>query len=99
LIHGTNVMTNGKVVLSVLAGLAAGAILGVLFAPDKGSETRKKIARKGADMADDVKEKVDELIAGLTEKFEAAKEEALKMYESGKNHAAEVKKGAKTDMS
>ena len=36
-------MSTGKVMLGILAGLAAGEALGILFAPDKGSETRKKI--------------------------------------------------------
>lgn len=35
-------MDTGKVLLGILAGLATGAVLGILFAPDKGSDTRKK---------------------------------------------------------
>ena len=40
-------MSTGKIVVGVLAGVAVGALLGVLFAPDKGSETRKKISKGG----------------------------------------------------
>ena len=36
-------MESSKVVLGVIGGVAVGALLGVLFAPDKGSKTRKKI--------------------------------------------------------
>ena len=69
-------MSNGKVVLGVLAGIAAGAILGILFAPDKGCETRKKIAKNCNDVADDLKSKVGDLITELTDKFESAIKEA-----------------------
>jgi len=49
--------TSGKILAAVAAGIAAGAILGILFAPDKGSETRRKINEQGKKMADDVKDK------------------------------------------
>lgn len=39
------------------AGLAIGGVLGILFAPEKGSETRKKISDQGKKLADKVKHK------------------------------------------
>ncbi len=46
-----------KILIAVAAGLAVGAIAGVLLAPDKGSNTRKKIIDEGQNLADAVKEK------------------------------------------
>ena len=39
-----------------LGGVAVGTLLGVLFAPAKGTETRKKIKDSGERLSDNVKE-------------------------------------------
>lgn len=66
-------MSKEKVLVGVLAGIAAGALLGILFAPDKGSETRKKIAKKSKDTVDELKQKFENLMDDVSEKFEEGK--------------------------
>lgn len=56
---------SGKILLATLGGLVAGVTLGLLFAPDKGSETRKKVK----DMADKAKDKVKETADDLKRKM------------------------------
>jgi gas vesicle protein len=51
-------MSRGKIILGVLAGAVVGSIIGILFAPDKGKETRKKIVTKSGEYVDELKEKV-----------------------------------------
>lgn len=58
---------SGKVVTALLAGLAAGAVLGLLFAPEKGSETRDKINDSLADLADAIKERAEQQIDQLND--------------------------------
>lgn len=48
-----------KVLIALVAGLAIGGLLGVLFSPGKGADTRKKIAQAGNDFADKVKDSVN----------------------------------------
>ena len=77
----------GKILLGVLAGAAVGAIVGVLMAPEKGTNTRKKIMKKGEDYTETLKDKFDELVNGMTEKIENVKSETKAMVNSGKTKA------------
>lgn len=85
-------MNSGKVALGVLAGVAAGAILGILFAPAKGSETRQKIAGKGDDLKDALKDKFDEFMETITEKIEKVKEDIDAFSDSHSVETEEKKK-------
>lgn len=85
-------MSSGKVLLGVLAGVAAGATLGILFAPDKGSNTRKKISRKGQDYAEELEDKFNEFIDGIKEQYEETKKDAMRAAQNGKANAEEAMK-------
>ncbi|MBK6752962.1 MAG: YtxH domain-containing protein [Flavobacteriales bacterium] len=50
----------GKTALALLTGLAAGAALGILFAPRSGKETRAAIRSKGEDMKEDLDERIEQ---------------------------------------
>lgn len=54
-------MKTSNVILGVLAGAAVGAVIGILYAPDSGKNTRNKISRKTEDLVGDLKDKADHL--------------------------------------
>lgn len=54
-------MNTGKVFLGFLCGAAAGVAIGVLFAPHKGSVTRRKIKQTARDFSNTVTDKVKDL--------------------------------------
>jgi len=65
--------SNGKLIGALLVGAAVGAALGILFAPDKGSETRKKLMAKGTDLKNDLKERANEMMDHANNKSEKHK--------------------------
>ncbi len=87
-------MSTGKIVLGTLAGLAIGAVLGVLFAPEKGSVTRKKIMDTSDDIVDEFKSKYDEFCDAVNEKFENTKHQVDETVSKGRSIYEDVKKEA-----
>ena len=87
-------MSTGKVVLGTVAGVAVGAVLGVLFAPEKGSVTRQQIADKGNEYADELKSKYREFADSIAEKFESTKEDLNELADNAKAKYIDVKNEA-----
>jgi gas vesicle protein len=74
-----------KLLGAVIIGAAIGGVLGVLFAPDKGSETRRKISEKGHDLSDAVKDKLNRIADKFRKEVDAIKEQANEYSENGKS--------------
>ena len=81
-------MKSGKLVLGILAGLAVGAIAGILFAPDKGSKTRKRIVGKGKEYVGGLHEKFDELVDTISKKYEGKRDDVGELVSNGKKKQA-----------
>ena len=77
---------NTKVLAAMLAGLAAGVAIGILFAPDKGSETRDKLTDALKNLGDSIKDRVADEISNLSEFKDTVVEEI-----KSKMKSAEVK--------
>lgn len=70
-------MTTGKALLGVLAGMAAGAIIGILIAPDKGDKFRKNISKKSEGLAEAINDKIDEKFEELLKTIPGRVKKAL----------------------
>ena len=54
--------TNGKVILSLLAGATAGVVAGLLLAPETGEETRNNFKKAAADFGGDLSKLVQDTL-------------------------------------
>lgn len=77
-------MRTNKIVLGVLGGVAAGAVLGILFAPEKGSKTRKKILDKSQDYADGAKGKLETLVGSINKTYGNIRQDGKNLFAEGK---------------
>lgn len=75
----------GKIVGALLLGAAVGGALGIFFAPNKGSKTRKKISGKADDFTNGLKEKFNTFLEEAKSQFESEKDKAIAFVEKGKD--------------
>jgi gas vesicle protein len=85
-------MNSGKIIIGALAGLAAGALIGIFFAPDKGSDSRNNIVKKGEDYLDFVKNKFNSLLDSISGKFNGGKVEISEIDDNGRTSSNKAKR-------
>ena len=67
----------------LLIGFTTGLIVGLLFAPAKGSETRETISNRGREL----KNKFNDLVDSVTDKFDSMQDDVEDLALEGKQRA------------
>ncbi len=80
----SNLNNNGKVLGALLLGAAIGGVLGILFAPEKGSDSRNKLMGKADDLQHTLKKKFNDLIEESKNELELANNKAKDFADKSK---------------
>ncbi len=70
----------GDILLAFVLGGIVGAVAGILFAPAKGEETRKKLK----EISSDIKEGLDDFVEEARERLSSEKDRLESAFEAGK---------------
>ena len=81
--------------LGFIAGAAVGALAGILFAPEKGEVTRKKIMEAAAEGYDEAKEGLGEFAHDARVRYRYARIEANKLKKTLQEQGGELKEEAR----
>ncbi len=80
----------GKTLLNLMSAFIAGAAIGTLFAPEKGDQTRKRIAKRGKEMLSNLenaldagKDNLDEVKYGIKDNIQSASQKLEKFSKNG----------------
>jgi gas vesicle protein len=91
-------MSNKKLIMGILAGAAIGAIAGVLLAPDKGANTRKKISDKGKDFKDSFRKYYEQVEDTLVDAADKAKSKGERLADKATKKINDLTEEAKDQL-
>ncbi|MEN6376285.1 MAG: YtxH domain-containing protein [Smithella sp.] len=81
---------NGDLLKGLIIGGLVGAVLGILFAPKSGKETREDIARKTEDVLEKAREEYEKAVDKSKQAYEAAVKRLQNLEASAKEKVEEV---------
>lgn len=80
----------GNTLLTFMAGIGVGVLAGILYAPDKGVNTRDRLSYQLDRYADHLQELIEDLMKGQAEPVSAAKTESQKVIDDAIRHAQQL---------
>lgn len=84
-------MKSSNTIIGLLSGVAVGAAIGILLAPDKGTNTRKKLSEKGNDTKKTIINGFKDLLETLSQSYDALESKAEVLVQEGKEDLNSVK--------
>lgn len=92
-------MSNSKVLLALLGGIAVGAIAGILLAPDKGSNTRNALRNMASDLGDALEDSLHEALDKVKDKYADVVQEGEHIVENVAEKVQHAGKDVRTKFS
>ena len=87
-------MNSKKLIVGIVAGLAVGTVIGMLFAPEDGKRIRKKMVSMAEEITDGLNDKFHKFIDRLNEKIENTMEYVSNFAERANETSEQVDDGS-----
>ncbi len=84
-------MSTKNLLFGLLVGAAAGAVIGMLYAPDKGENLRRKIKDQTGKLTSDIKDGVDEILDNLKNQMDDVKSGSASAAKEAREKGEELK--------
>ncbi len=75
---------------SFINGVFVGFLLGILYAPDRGEETRRKISQRASDIKDTVKGTYNEVAGTVSSQIDQVKNKASQLVNKEKRSYSDL---------
>ena len=83
--------SNSKLLLGILGAAAAGVVIGLLVAPEKGTEMRNRIARKATDLSNSLSSNLSNLFSKANGEMEEMKGKARRAKSAAEENVNSLK--------